>query len=518
MARGRRTAAITAAALTAAAALAGCGGDEGGEPRPVSDGPNIVFITSDDQALDSFNREAMPKTFNLLVDQGTVPQDFVVTTPLCCPSRASLLTGQYGHNNGVLSNHYENLKNPESTLPVWLRDSGYTTAHVGKYLNNYDKAAPDVGPAPGWDGWATVIGASYYDYDLYTADGPRHYGEAPADYLGVVTTQRAVGVITDQADDERPLFMQVDYYQPHPDPSADKRCGDTALPDPRDSGAFKDPQLPMPPSFNEREVSDKPPFLRRAPLDEHAIERMRRRFGCSLASMRSVDRGVEAIVAALREQGELDDTVIAFMSDNGVLRGHHRFSGGKHIAYEETYRVPVALRVPAERLGGAEPPARLKGPAANIDLAPTFLDLAGAGPCSVDDNCRVMDGRSLVPALSGKKPLDPKRVRLIEIDEGANPDKFVGPCRYRGMLEGDVFYIEHEIAQSRRTGECVQVNDREMYDLERDPYQLRNIVRRHRVFFVDPSAEYAKTLERLHDCQGIRGRDPKPPKGIAYCE
>ena len=494
--------------------------DETGEPRPVSDGPNIVLITSDDQALDSFNRKVMPQAFELLVDEGTVPEDFVVTTPYCCPSRATLLTGQYGHNNGVLANHYENLKDPDNTLPVWLRDAGYTTVHVGKYLNNYDKAEPSVGPAPGWDGWASLIGASYYDYELFTADGSREYGDDPSEHLDRVITERAVSAIEGATEGERPLFLQADYYAPHPDRSDDERCGDAALPEPRDAELFLDAKAPRTPSFNEEDVSDKPPFMQRRPLDTQSIERIDRRFGCQMASMRSVDRGIAAIADALDEAGELDNTAIAYMSDNGVVRGHHRIAGGKHVAYQETLRVPIALRVPPDLLDGAEAPRTLEGPAANIDLAPTFVDLAGAESCRADGECRIMDGRSLVPALSGSGPLDPARIRLIEIDEKANPDKLVGPCKYRGMIDENRFYLEHEIAQDVVTGECVQVDDRELYDLSRDPYELQNLLPPSGP---DPATEQlepglAETLELLHDCQGIEGRDPEPPEGISYCE
>jgi arylsulfatase A-like enzyme len=208
------------------------------------------------------------------------------------------------------------------------------------------------------------------------------------------------------------------------------------------------------------------------------------------------------------------------MSDNGVVRGHHRIGGGKHIAYQETLRVPIALRVPPELLQGERAPGVLKGPAANIDLAPTFLDLAGAESCKADGDCRVMDGRSLVPALSGSEPLDPGRVRLIEIDEQAKPEKLVGPCKYRGMIDGELFYLEYEIAQDVETGECVQVDDREMYDLAEDPYELENLLppgggdRAAETL----ASEQAEVLEELHDCQGIEGRDPEPPEGISYCE
>jgi N-acetylglucosamine-6-sulfatase len=515
----RRIHAALAAAALALAVVAGCSGEEE-EPRPISEGPNIVLITTDDQALDTFTRDAMPRTFEHLVDEGTVPEDFVVTTPFCCPSRATLLTGQYGHNNGVLANRYQDLRDPESTLPVWLRDAGYTTVHIGKYLNNYEKVAKNVGPAPGWDGWATVIGASYLDYELYGARGSKTFGDDPEDYLTRVITKRAVGAIEDAAAGERPLFLEADYYGPHPDPTDDPRCGDAALPDPRDAGLFTDATAPRPPSFNERDVTDKPDFLQRPPLDPEAIERIDRRFGCALAAMRSVDRGVAAIVRALERAGELADTVIAYMSDNAVVRGHHRIGGGKHVAYQETLRVPVALRVPAGLLGGERAPRTLEGPAANIDLAPTFLDLAGAEPCPAEGECRVMDGRSLVPALTGDEPLDADRVRLIEIDEEANPEKLVGPCRYRGMLDGERFYLEHEIAQDPRTGECAPSDARELYDLSRDPYEMRNLLPPEGP---DPAAadlapELAERLEELYDCQGIEGRDPEPPEGVSYCE
>jgi N-acetylglucosamine-6-sulfatase len=520
--RRRALRALLALCLLSALAVAlnACGGEGGQDERPVSDGPNIILIVSDDQSLDEFNSRVMPETTRLLVDEGTVPEDFVVTTPLCCPSRASLLTGQYGHNNGVLANRYELLKNPESTLPVWLHDAGYHTAHFGKYLNNYDKVVKDVGPAPGWDEWGTVVGASYYDYELHLEDRTEEHGDRPSDYLARVITRHARRTIENQASDERPLFMQLDYYEPHPDPSDDKRCGDAALPDPRDADLFTHPKLPRPPSFNERDVSDKPAFQRSLPFTPDKIARITRRFGCAEASLRSVDRGVGEVVEALRKAGELDDTVIAYMSDNGVLRGQHGIGGGKHIAYAETQRVPVALRVPAGVLGGVQPPRGLEGPTANIDLAPTFLDLAGAEPCSAGGDCRVMDGRSLVGALTGKEPLDPARSRLVELDESAKPEKLVGPCRYRGIRTAEIFYVEHEIAQSLKTGECVPVDDRELYDLVEDPFEMENLL--------PPGggtpaaealgAEQAEILEGLYDCQGIAGRDPEPPPGISYCE
>ncbi len=507
---------LAASAIALAVTVGACGGDE---PPAPSDGPNIVLITSDDQALDSFNRKAMPETMRLLVDGGTVPGDFTVTTPLCCPSRASLLTGQYGHNNGVLANRYRLLENPESTLPVWLRDAGYRTAHVGKYLNNYEKDFPDVPPAPGWEEWATVIGASYFDYEVHLEDGGvQEHGTEPADYLSRVITRQARRMIAGSKDDERPLFLQADYYAPHADPSGDRRCNNAALPDPRDADLFARARVPRTPSFNEAEVSDLPAFLRQPALTGSRLASLESDYRCTLAAMRGVDRGIGEIFEALQDAGELDETVVVYMSDNGLLRGQHRFGDSKHVAFEETQRVPIAMRVPAGLLD-SRAPATLRGPAANIDIAPTLLDLAGAEPCTAGGDCRVMDGISLVPALKRKEPLDPRRALLVEIDENADPTRFVGPCRYRGLRVEGLFYLEHESAQSLETGECVSVQDRELYDLRRDPFQLRNLLPPGGG---DPrSEELAETLservERMHDCEGIRGRDPRPPAGVSYC-
>jgi N-acetylglucosamine-6-sulfatase len=515
----RRRAVALAGAVAIVAVVAIVGVLAAGDGEDASAKPNIVLITTDDQAHDSFNRRVMPNTFELLVDEGTVPEDFIVTTPLCCPSRASLLTGQYGHNNGVLANRYNMLIDKGNTLPVWLREAGYRTAHVGKYLNNYEKASPDVAPAPGWDEWATVVGASYFDYELHLNDGAVEHGNGPRDYLTRVITRHARRAITNADGAEQPLFLQVDYYAPHVDPSDDERCGDAALPDPRDADAFTDPKLPRPASFNEQDVSDKPGFVKaKPPLGREAIAGMKRRYGCALASLQAVDRGVREIVGELEAAGELDDTVIAFMSDNGVLRGQHRSGYGKHLAYEETLRVPVVIRVPPSVVGGAEPPSRLAEPTANIDLAPTFVELAGAEPCTADDECRTMDGRSLVGALTDRGSLPPDRALVVELDEGANPEELVGPCRFRGLRAGGWFYLEHEIAQDLATGECSPVDELELYDLERDRAQLENLLPAPADSAEASRAEeLAARLERLAECSGIRGRDPEPD-GASYCD
>ncbi|MCI0634331.1 MAG: sulfatase-like hydrolase/transferase, partial [Actinobacteria bacterium] len=162
--------AVTVAVLATAAATGPLA------PGAAKDGkrPNIVVVVTDDQTLASLSAATMPSTVALIGGGGTEFTNAVVTTPLCCPSRASMLTGQYAHNHGTLGNTpgYQALRQKANTLPVWLRRAGYVTAHVGKYLNRYKASVEHpTEVAPGWDEWHTVIDPAgkfvrYYDYRL----------------------------------------------------------------------------------------------------------------------------------------------------------------------------------------------------------------------------------------------------------------------------------------------------------------------------------------------------------------
>ncbi len=177
------TAALGAVA-TLAMALAGGGVDEAGaKPKPQTR-PNLIVILVDDMPM-SYLEPTSPNTIELLGNQGTTFSEFVVTTPLCCPSRATFLTGQYGHNNGILANRpgYSDLVDKRSTLPVWLRRAGYRTIHIGRYLNGYKQFASHA-VAPGWDEWYSALEPrNYYNYDLEVNGDTVHYGGKPKDYL-----------------------------------------------------------------------------------------------------------------------------------------------------------------------------------------------------------------------------------------------------------------------------------------------------------------------------------------------
>jgi arylsulfatase A-like enzyme len=519
----RRTAHILLIALAAALAV-----PAGAAAKPP---PNVIMIVTDDQTLADYNDRVMPRTLELLGDRGTTFTDAIVTTPLCCPSRASIATGQYGHNNGVLRNNYADLRDKGNTLPVWLQRAGYTTIHVGKYMNRYaDAVATPSEVAPGWDEWHTAVVPSYYDYDLQVNGSTESFGSAPEDYFGRVIDERSTKMVERYAPRRRPFFLQVDHYAPHSAVPEESRgggatCGaGAAIPDPQDAGRFDGEPLPMGPSFNEADVSDKPSFIRSlAPLDPGLIGGLREVHECAIESLASVDRNVAALRRAVKKAGELEDTVFVFLSDNGLYAGEHRIPGSKQNPYEEGLRVPFVISAPKDVLG-RRPPRRLPEPVANIDLAPTILDLARAEPCPSDRarDCRTMDGRSLVPLLEGRESGWPEdRALVVELRRGKSPVGSDGrACDYSGVRTTGGILVEHRGAiDPAADGECVALHEFELYDLVNDPFELQSI--HSSVTGAAPGeleTDLSERLANLADCKGIKGRDPKPNLGRTWCE
>jgi arylsulfatase A-like enzyme len=492
--------------------------------------PNIVVILTDDQTLADYNRASMPRTQRLLGGRGTTFGQAIATTPLCCPSRASLITGQYGHNNGVLRNNYADLREKANTLPVWLDRAGYTTIHVGKYMNRYaDAVGSPAEIAPGWDQWHTVVAPSYYDYDLQVNGETTSFGSAPDDYLGRVIEDRSTKMVERFAPRRRPFFLQVDHYAPHialdaEERGAGTRCAGGATPDPADEGSFAGEPLPQSPSFNEGDVSDKPSFVRSLPpLDSGQVATLPVLHQCALESLASVDRDVAAIRKSVKAAGELDRTVFVFLSDNGLFYGEHRIPGSKHNPYEEALRIPMVISAPRDLLG-RRPPVRVDLPVANIDIPPTIIELAGADPCPGDRprSCRVLDGRSLVPLLRGRERAWPEdRALVVELSRRHSPTAGDGrACDYTGVRTTAGLLAHHRGAiDPAAGGDCVPIDEFELYDLAADPFQLQSL---HSTGTgAAPSAletDLSARLARLADCRGIKGRDPKPRDGRTWCE
>jgi N-acetylglucosamine-6-sulfatase len=505
------------------------GGASGpGEPSGTDGGkrPNVVLIVTDDQTLASYAPDVMPHTTRLLEGTGTRFANAFVTTPLCCPSRASMLTGQYGHNNGVLRNDYGQLNEKGNTLPVWLQEAGYRTMHVGRYLNFYEAVTKPHEVAPGWDDWRSITGGSaYFDYTLEVDGEPVRYGNDDEDYVTRVINDRAAHMIESAAPRPEPFFLQVDHIAPHQ--ASGKRtlgCKSSPIPDPRDTRRFRDRGLPVKPSFDETDTSDKPSFIRELPpLEEANVRRITRRWRCSLAALRAVDRGVRELYAALRGSGELSNTAVIFVSDNGYYFGEHRIPDKKHNPYEEGIRVPLIVRAPKALRGGAPRAPVINETVANIDIAPTILQLAGAQPCAGRGNCRTMDGRSLMPLLRGTGDWPAERDLVVELTREGTPSDVGGrACAYSGVRTPGpsgtgTLYVEHTSAVAA-SGNCEPVAEAELYDLGVDPYQLDNLARLDGDVPAPPVEQApAERLAELRDCAGIRDRDLPPASGH-YCE
>ncbi len=509
---------LRVAAVAAALALTGCAGesDRAEVPRtsPPRNAPNIVVVMTDDQAVSSFP-SAMPEAGLLARDGIEFTQSFA-SYPLCCPSRATFFTGQLAHNNGVLGNKpdedgggYENLADPERVLPAWLRSGGYETTHIGKFVHGYE----GEGPPPGWDRfWGfTDEQGNYFNYGLR---GPgaqvTEYGERNQDYATSVITRLAEREI-EGLGKGRPLFLSIGYSAPHTGSGramdADSPCAESAVgksaaqPAPLDLKRVNIQPLEAIPSLNERDVSDKPTQIqKRARLGAAELDQIALRKACSVAALAEVDRGVGRIVDSLRERGVLENTVIVFTSDNGLFYGEHRIPGDKNRPYEEAIRVPLVIRAPGFGRG------TVVDPVMNADLAPTLIELAGVGAPG-DGEARTQDGRSLVPLMQGEVWSE----RVIPI-EGRSPGTAsrTGGFQvrsYEGVRSSRYLFVNYyeEGVESVDAGLDVEpgtgeVIDSELYDLERDPHQITNLIGDPR--YADAKRDLEEALGVLSDCSG----------------
>jgi N-acetylglucosamine-6-sulfatase len=454
---------------------------DSGAGRPdASDGPppNFVYIVADD--LDAEMMQYMPKTRQLVRDQGVELRRFYTPYSLCTPSRVAVLTGQYPHNNRVFGNDapdgghsaFVSRGAEASTIAVWLQAAGYRTALIGKYVNGYPAdGLSDTYQPPGWTDWYVLVRKVYDFYDYVMVENGRRvgYGSAPRDYSTDVIARRAAALIGDyEAEDDRPFFLYVAPTAPH----------GPAVSAPRHADLFGAAQLPDDPSFDEPKVADKPAWIRAKPrFDGAQIDAIRTTYRKRLRSLQAVDDLVETVVEKLAETGELDRTILVFTSDNGYKRGQHRLPGGKTTAYEPDILLPLYIRGPGVASGQTREHLAL-----TIDLAPTFADLAGVASPGVD-------GTSLRPIL-GDGPADPAGWRsdflVINRPSGTEP----GAPRYNALRSGRHAYVE--------TGD-----ERELYDLEADPYQLGS---RHDS--ADPTllTDLSARLEALLGCAGAACR------------
>lgn len=418
--------------------------------------PNIIFVLTDDQPYETV--QYMPTVRDVLMKNGVVFENGFVTTPLCCPSRASILTGQYAHNHQVLTNRMPLGGAPKfddsATIATWLDDAGYRTGYFGKYLNAYEDIQPYGYVPPGWDEWRTLLDAAFYNYNLSNNGVVETYGEAPDDFCADVTTRNAVDFIA--ASKDEPFFMMVGYYNPHSPYFWAERHDEQF----RANSALRAEPYRNP-AFMEEDRSDKPQYLQE--LNSIAVEKIDITYKQMLRSLLSVDDGVASILNALEKTGLADKTVIVYLSDNGLTVGDHGFGLTKNCAYEACIRVPFIVHAPGMF------PARVESRfAANIDLAPTFADLAGI------DAPESVDGVSLLPLLTN----EPTAWRDDLLLEHWPTEDGIGAHipEFYALRNAAWKYVEYS------TGE------KELYDLANDPYELNNLA---------GQAEYAEVQAQL---------------------
>jgi N-acetylglucosamine-6-sulfatase len=510
-------------AVTCGLALAGTARPDAAVAAARHNPPNIVLIQADDQTFGQFTRRVMPKTNRYLIRHGTEFENYMVTTAECCPSRASLITGQYAHNNGVTSNEvaYPGLKAKRNVLPVWLHRSGYRTMHVGaKYLNGYREFAGKK-VAPGWSNWFTVLSHTQYYKYVASDDGHlRHFGARPSDYIGRVLGHEATSLIHKYGKDRKPFFLQLDERAPHVARTNDPygNCDDKAIPDRRDERKFARVSLPEPPSFNEGDMSDKPAFLRSAPrVGPRNQDRLTAKWRCALDSLVGVDRNVGKVFEAIKKSGELDNTVFIYLSDNGLFYGEHRIVEGKVFPYEDAIHMPLVMRIPKRYRDGAHRVARTGKLVGNIDLAPTILDLAHAKPCS-KARCRTMDGRSLMPLLSGRGGWPKDRTLLNEYRVPDVPR--YSTCEFAAIRTHKEIYVEHYRVVDPTTHDCEPTLQKERYGLGQDPFELNSLCHGGSPASCPHDAQQVQLERRLHKlrhCAGIKGRDRRTA-GRPFCK
>jgi len=418
--------------------------------------PNILFILTDDMRASDL--KYIPKTQSLLADQGVKFENAFVTRSLCCPSRATILRGQYAHNHNVWTNvnpsggfwkfHDQGLE--DSTIATWLDDAGYHTILIGKYLNPYGldrngHSAPITYVPPGWDKWyaweGTYRGAGT-KYDINDNGKVVTYQRSKIHDTDLYA-QTAEDFIRSTAGGGAPFFMYLAPNAPHT----------PAYYAPRHARMFNDTPLPKPPGFDEKYVSDKPQWVQNKPLlASTRVQELTTFYRDRLRALQSVDEMVGRLVDALRDTGELSNTYIVFTSDNGIYLGEHRLTD-KGAAYEEAIRIPLVVRGPGATQGAARSQIAL-----NNDFAPTFASWAGVIPPSF------VDGRSLKQLLTTDPPASWRSAFLVEHRRSAEEHAYVRDIpNYDAMRTSRYLYAEYE------TGE------QELYDLRADPYETRSI-------------------------------------------
>jgi arylsulfatase A-like enzyme len=436
--------------------------------------PNFLVVLVDDLRFDEFGAGGHPymKTPHIdrLAREGALFERAFHTTPICSPNRASILTGQYASRHGIIDNVARDaMSHGLPNYHLALQKRGYRTAHIGKWHMGNDGM-----PRPGYDYWVSYDGHGRLADPRLCHDGKyvEHQG-----YITDIMNTLAVDFLDDHAKHRRgePFSLFFAHKAVHPDAeqAADgtltiSALGGYVLP-PRHENLYKGEHFPMRPNVlpPEQVLKQKPVWkdcfdLKKAPRAQEILkalqsgeqEEIRRR----AAMMASVDEGVGMLLERLEKHRLLDDTVIVFLGDNGFFFGEHGLGPERRFAYEEGIRSPFVVRYPKRAKAGS----RVRDLVICQDLAPTFLELAGVKPGAQ------VQGRSFLPLLKGQRKGWRKSFLIEYWAENAMPWLV-------GMTYKAVRTDRHKLIHWVNRGEARELD--ELYDLERDPFEMRNVAR-----------------------------------------
>jgi arylsulfatase A-like enzyme len=429
--------------------------------------PNFLFVLTDDADRSLLWR--MPEIEERMRSKGKTFHNTFAPFPACCPSRSTILRGQYPHNHGVVANSaptgalakYNRVGNDKDNLATRLSAAGYRTGLFGKYLNDYRGGYVP----PGWDEWHGAVGAygnqtvyengRFNEYDYRERHETEVFGEKVERFV--------------RSGQSTPWFAYISFNSPHMPTFVEGKYADK----------YRDEVSPKSPAFDEKDVSDKPTWVRRLPrVSDEDRKHYNRQHRNRLREMRSVDDEVADLLRTLSETGQLKNTHVVLWNDNGWHMGQHRLPKGKRTAYEEDVRYPLVVRGP-----GVARDTNAGQLVSGADLMPTFLELAGA---EVPD---YVDGRSLVPLLSRETEVAWRDALLLEGYAEGFEEREYTPPNFKAVRTADGrTYVEYS------TGE------KELYDLGSDPNQVRSL-------HDDPEHRTEKQilserLDALRDCSG----------------
>lgn len=412
----------------------------------VSNKPNIVLLLTDDQRYDTL--QYMP-ILQARLGNAIKFDNAYNAVPLCCPDRASLLSGQYSHNTKIYDNDPPTGGAPvfkdASTLATWLKSVGYRTGLFGKYMNSYVNISPYI--PPGWDDWRAFVenNGNYVNYTLNENGTVNLYGATEADYSTNVVTDRAISFIQSTPANQ-PVFVYLTPFAPHSELGSSSSL---PAPAPSDVGSFASLAPWRPISFNETDVSDKPLWIRNLLVLSAArianIDLHRQR---EIESLQAVDRSIGRVLDELQATGRLNNTVFVFTSDNGQEWGEHRWANQKWCAYLECVKQPLWISVPGVS------PRNEDNYVSMIDIAPTLAEFAGAKPVGR------INGNSFLDVIN--TPTSPWKEDVYVEYLGAYP--FGSQSIFRMVIKDTYSYVEYDN------------NDREFYNFATDPYQITNSI------------------------------------------